>query len=56
MTNVALRRAMLDAHVTRQDLADRCGVDVKTVERWLQDEARDSAPAASMVRRRSTRS
>ncbi|MFI6733207.1 hypothetical protein ACIBI9_09775 [Nonomuraea sp. NPDC050451] len=40
MANVALRSAMLNAKVTNQNLADRCGVDVKTVERWLQDEAR----------------
>lgn len=40
MANVALRRAMLDAKVNDQRLADHCGVDVKTVARWLQDEAR----------------
>lgn len=31
---------MLNAKVTNQNLANRCGVDVKTVERRLQDEAR----------------
>jgi transcriptional regulator with XRE-family HTH domain len=40
VANVALRRAMLDAQVNNQELADACGVDVKTVERWLQDETR----------------
>ncbi|WP_245651964.1 helix-turn-helix domain-containing protein [Streptosporangium amethystogenes] len=40
MANVPLRRAMLDAKLSNQNLADRCEVDVKTVERWLQDEAR----------------
>ena len=39
MANVPLRRAMLDAKLSNQNLADRCEVDVKTVERWLQDEA-----------------
>lgn len=40
MANVPLRSAMLNAQVTNQNLADRCGVDVKTVERWLRDETR----------------
>ncbi|MER5624865.1 hypothetical protein ABT061_27910 [Streptosporangium sp. NPDC002544] len=38
MANVPLRRAILDAKLSNQNLADRCEVDVKTVERWLQDE------------------
>ncbi|WP_214416487.1 DUF5919 domain-containing protein [Sphaerisporangium fuscum] len=40
MANVLLRRAMQDAKVTDRDLAQRCGVDVKTVARWVQDETR----------------
>ena len=37
MANVPLRSAMLNAQVTNQNLADRCGVDVKTVERWPRE-------------------
>lgn len=40
MANVSLRRAMQDAKLTEHDLAERCGVDVKTVARWVQDETR----------------
>lgn len=40
MANVSLRRAMQDAKLTEHDLAKRCGVDVKTVARWVQDETR----------------
>jgi transcriptional regulator with XRE-family HTH domain len=40
VANVSLRRAMQDAKLTEQDLAERCGVDVKTVARWVQDETR----------------
>jgi transcriptional regulator with XRE-family HTH domain len=40
VVNIPLRRAMLDANLSDRGLAERCGVDVKTVARWLQDEAR----------------
>ncbi|WP_248966340.1 helix-turn-helix domain-containing protein [Sphaerisporangium perillae] len=40
MANVSLRRAMQDAKITEHHLAERCGVDVKTVARWVQDETR----------------
>jgi transcriptional regulator with XRE-family HTH domain len=40
MPNDALRRAMAEAHVTEADLAERCGVDVKTVSRWIADDGR----------------
>lgn len=33
--NEPLRRAMAQARVTDRQLADRCGVDVKTVGRWV---------------------
>ncbi|REE96489.1 helix-turn-helix protein [Thermomonospora umbrina] len=40
MTNAALRQAMVGAKLTERDLAAVCGVDVKTVTRWMTDEAR----------------
>lgn len=40
MPNEALRRAMAEAHVTEADLAKRCGVDVKTVSRWITADGR----------------
>jgi transcriptional regulator with XRE-family HTH domain len=40
MPNDALRRAMADAHVTEAELAKRCGVDVKTVTRWITTDGR----------------
>ncbi|MET8142106.1 helix-turn-helix domain-containing protein [Sphaerisporangium sp. NPDC005288] len=40
MANVSLRRAMQSAKLSERDLAERCGVDVKTVARWVQDETR----------------
>ncbi|MEV5506286.1 DUF5919 domain-containing protein [Streptomyces orinoci] len=38
--NEALRRAMAQARVTDRQLADRCGVDVKTVGRWITQSGR----------------
>jgi hypothetical protein len=35
MPNEALRAAMAAAMVTERDLAETCGVDEKTVGRWL---------------------
>jgi transcriptional regulator with XRE-family HTH domain len=32
--------AMADAMITDRDLADRCGVDIKTVSRWLTQDGR----------------
>ncbi len=40
MTNEPLRRALTDATMTERDLARACGVDVKTVGRWLAHEER----------------
>lgn len=40
VANVALRKAMADAKLTEQQLAAICGVDVKTVMRWVADETR----------------
>ena len=40
VSNEALRRAMADRHKTERDLAFACGVDIKTVSRWVSDEAR----------------
>ncbi len=44
MTNNPLRHAMTSARLTEEDLAERCGVDVKTVSRWLTDEGRMPHP------------
>ncbi|MCK7623959.1 helix-turn-helix domain-containing protein [Streptomyces sp. RS10V-4] len=38
--NDALRRAMLQARMTDRKLAERCGVDVKTVGRWITEGGR----------------
>ncbi|MEU6758007.1 XRE family transcriptional regulator [Streptomyces sp. NPDC046685] len=38
--NHALRRAMADAKMTEAQLAGACGVDVKTVGRWITDSNR----------------
>lgn len=40
MPNDVLRQAMRAAKLTERDLAHQCGVDAKTVGRWLTDEAR----------------
>jgi transcriptional regulator with XRE-family HTH domain len=40
MGNDALRHAMAVARKTERDVASACEVDVKTVSRWLSDEAR----------------
>ncbi|WP_395110010.1 helix-turn-helix domain-containing protein [Actinomadura sp. SCN-SB] len=40
MPNDALRRAMAEAHITEADLAEQCGVDVKTVSRWINSDGR----------------
>jgi transcriptional regulator with XRE-family HTH domain len=37
VTNVVLRQALDDARMTMRDLASKVGVDVKTVERWVQE-------------------
>lgn len=44
MTNHSLRQAMSSARLTERDLALRCEVDVKTVSRWVADEARVPHP------------
>ncbi|MEW2547911.1 DUF5919 domain-containing protein [Streptomyces sp. NPDC047002] len=38
--NEALRRAMAKAHLTDRELAERCGVDAKTVGRWITQTGR----------------
>ncbi|WP_067563465.1 DUF5919 domain-containing protein [Nocardia acidivorans] len=38
--NHALRQAMAKAKITEQQLAEKCGVDVKTVNRWLTNPTR----------------
>ncbi|MFE7299728.1 DUF5919 domain-containing protein [Streptomyces sp. NPDC057579] len=38
--NEALRRAMLQARMTDRQLAESCGVDVKTVGRWITEGGR----------------
>ena len=44
MPNEALRKAMTGAMLTERDLADRVGVDVKTVSRWLAQDGRVPHP------------
>jgi transcriptional regulator with XRE-family HTH domain len=44
MPNEALRAAMAAARVAGQDLAEACGVDVKTVSRWLAQDGRVPHP------------
>jgi transcriptional regulator with XRE-family HTH domain len=44
MTNDDLRRAMADAKRTERELASACGVDPKTVARWVADEGRVPHP------------
>jgi len=39
MGNDALRQAMAVAHTTERDVASACDVDVKTIGRWLSNEA-----------------
>jgi transcriptional regulator with XRE-family HTH domain len=38
--NEALRQAMAKAKITEQQLAEKCGVDVKTVNRWIANPTR----------------
>lgn len=40
VANDPLRRALTDATMTDRDLARACGVDLKTVERWIAHEER----------------
>jgi transcriptional regulator with XRE-family HTH domain len=42
--NDALRRAMADRRMTEGDLAEACGVDVKTVGRWVTEDGRVPHP------------
>jgi transcriptional regulator with XRE-family HTH domain len=44
VANDALRDAMSTAQLTRAALADVCGVDVKTIDRWLSDDRRTPHP------------
>lgn len=44
MSNLALRDAMFRAKMDEVDLAQACGVDPKTVTRWLADAARVPYP------------
>lgn len=44
MPNEALREAMVKAMLTDQELADRCGVDIKTVGRWVAQDGRIPHP------------
>lgn len=37
MTNIVLRQALNDARITLRKLASKAGVDVKTVEHWVQE-------------------
>jgi transcriptional regulator with XRE-family HTH domain len=51
--NERLRGAMIDANMTLQGLADRLGVDVKSVERWITHDrtphARNAHAAAKIL-------
>lgn len=42
--NESLRRAMADARMSERQLAAKCGVDAKTVGRWLADDTRVPHP------------
>jgi lambda repressor-like predicted transcriptional regulator len=44
MANDALQSALATAHLTRADLAQQCGVDLRTVDRWLSDDQRVPHP------------
>lgn len=44
MANEALQTAMEAARLTRPALAELCGVDVKTIDRWLSDDRRTPHP------------
>ncbi|MFI9162811.1 helix-turn-helix domain-containing protein, partial [Kitasatospora aureofaciens] len=38
--NHALRRALANAKMTETQLAEACGVDVKTISRWIANPTR----------------
>jgi transcriptional regulator with XRE-family HTH domain len=44
VANEALKAAMEAAHLTRPALAEVCGVDIKTIDRWLSDDRRTPHP------------
>jgi transcriptional regulator with XRE-family HTH domain len=44
VANEALQTAMDSAQLTRPALAELCGVDVKTIDRWLSDDRRTPHP------------
>lgn len=51
MTNERLRNALVAAEITQATLAERCGVDTKSVERWItQDRVPHSATRAKVAR------
>ena len=44
MANDALYSALATAQLTRADLAEECGVDLRTIDRWLSDDQRVPHP------------
>jgi transcriptional regulator with XRE-family HTH domain len=44
VANEALKTAMEAAQLTRPGLAEVCGVDIKTIDRWLNDDRRTPHP------------
>ena len=44
MANEALQSALATAQLTREGLAQKCGVDLRTVDRWLSDDQRVPHP------------
>lgn len=50
MTPQQLGRAIQQLRLTQQALADRLGVHVQTVKKWLAGERRISEPVAILVR------
>lgn len=44
VSNAALRQALADGQMTERDLASACGVDVKTVARWITEDGRTPHP------------
>jgi DNA-binding transcriptional regulator YiaG len=50
MTPRQLRKALEELELTQQALADRLGVHVQTVKKWLAGQRRISEPVAILVR------
>lgn len=49
MVNQRLRNSLIAAEITQAGLAERCGVDGKSVERWITQERMPHAPTRAKV-------